>query len=432
VSRQRRKISNISITDSDDDQLRAMCILEWSDFYRNAERFILDVLCGVNWAEKHGIGMRIVESIMGLSIAYDVIGLPWLAARVQRRALDVARAMDDPLAKALADFGGAYHKMMSGEWGAAVADFESAMTTFERHRKLREYGVAAATLTFLLQCQGNFTRGRAVTEKLVSIADDAGDKHSAMYAALHESFYQMHAGQLPNALALMRKGVEYLRTIPDYQIGCYVCGRIALCLIWMGDTVAADEAIAEGLQMASHTVITPQMLTELQAVMSVQQLRLFEYSGDRVAAARARRAVSALRRLARSFVGAKPIAQFAEGCLEWLSKRHEVAQIAWDRSIESAIKLNARYQLAITYQEMGRLMRNAKHLQAALRIFEEDDLRFQTAQTLRYLGESVLVTAPDEASRCFSRALSMHESMAASHEKRLTQNSLDGLLREKV
>jgi hypothetical protein len=69
------------------------------------------------------------------------------------------------------------------------------------------------------------------------------------------------------------------------------------------------------------------------------------------------------------------------------------------------------------------------HLEEALRLFDAAGFTFQSARTLRLLGQTVAARDPDLAIKRFHRSLGMHQSMAAAYEHGLTQNALKEVLK---
>jgi len=69
-----------------------------------------------------------------------------------------------------------------------------------------------------------------------------------------------------------------------------------------------------------------------------------------------------------------------QGTQEWLKGKPGRAQRWWQRSLGAANALEARYELGLTYLEMGKFLKNFGHLETAESIFEELGARFDWVQ----------------------------------------------------
>lgn len=409
---------------TDTDRIRAWVALGWLDYYHGDERFLLDVLAGLNWAERRAVGAAAAQGLMGLGVACDAISLLHLAAHYHRHAASVAAQLDDPVASATADYGIALHRVMVGDWDSAVSGMKRAMQAFGEHGKLREQGVTAATLVWLLQQRGEISQAQHLTEQFARRADDAGDAQSRLHWIGHRAWFLMQYGQLEEAASDTDRAIDGIKSIPDYQVLCHLLGQRAICALWMGDLRRSEASIEEGKRLMRERQISPHLTTTLKGANGWLALMLLEQASAHERAAARRRAAEAARvlhHLDRAYAGAPPIGLCVEACLQWMSGRRSGAEAAWKHSIETASKLGLTYQLAITHQEMGRLMREPSQLNAALSLFDGSGFTFQAARTLRYLGEVCASDDPRAAADYFQQSLARHEAMAASYELSLTQ-----------
>jgi len=74
-----------------------------------------------------------------------------------------------------------------------------------------------------------------------------------------------------------------------------------------------------------------------------------------------------------------------QGTYEWLRGKSTKAQQWWQRSLEMAKGLHARYEEALTYLEMGKRMGESAYLKLAESILEEIGAKFDLTQA-RKLG----------------------------------------------
>jgi tetratricopeptide (TPR) repeat protein len=83
--------------------------------------------------------------------------------------------------------------------------------------------------------------------------------------------------------------------------------------------------------------------------------------------------------------GSRVAACRMQGLYEWLRGKSKPAQKWWQRSLEAAKALGARYELGLTHLEMGKCLRDAAHLKQAEMIFMEMEAKFDLDQTRKLL-----------------------------------------------
>jgi class 3 adenylate cyclase/tetratricopeptide (TPR) repeat protein len=408
----------------DSERIRAYVALGWLDYWDDEEKFFLDVIAGLNWAERRGVRAAVAQGLFGLGVACDVLGARRLAGFYHNRALKVAAELGDSISTASAEVGSALHQAYVGDWERAVAGFQRATNIFKDQGKLRERGIADATLTWLLQARGQLAQAQVIITELGQVADDAGDAQSQVFSKILGAVATMYQGRLAESAAGLDKAIESAQAVPDYQSLCHAYGNRASCALYMGDHARAAAAVDEGLSLLRKTRIAPfntHALRWSQGWLALTLIERGKSKDKKEAMERVRAATRALRRLAVAFAGAVPIQQCLNGSIHWLGGRQVQARDSWDRAIASAEQLGSRLHLALILQEMGRLMQASSHLEKALRIFEEIGSPLQVARTLRYLGQIAAQGANDNAIHFFECALKLHEQMSAEYELGLVQ-----------
>ena len=411
-------------TERDIDRIHAYATLGWIDFFLDEERFFLDVLAMLNWSEHRGLGAVIVESGMGVGLACNVLSFHRVAASYHRRVQAIAVALDDPQSRTLAGFGFAFHCWMIGDWNRAVVEMERAKREFRAQGMLRQFGITSAMFAWLLQLRGDFEHAAAVAEELAQVADEAGDGHTALYAAQRLACLQASAGRLPEAIASLEKCLDELRRIRDFQIVCVGIGALARAMLWSGEIERSAAAIEDGFRLLREHRTAPHMTTDLLISDGWLQLARAERmppSDRRSALRKLAKAVRRLHRLGQAFSAALPAAYCLQGCREWLLERPARADAAWQESRALAERIGLPYQVAVTQQETGRLTGDRAALRAALDGFTKSGCAIEIARTLRCLSEATPASEHANAIELVQRSLAMHESMNAEHERRLCE-----------
>jgi len=234
------------------------------------------VVAGLNWAEQRGNLAGVAHGSMGIGLACDMLGLQTVAEHYHRRALRAANRVSDPHTAAAAEFGLALHQMYLGEWPHALDAMQRASDAWEHIGRLREWGVACATLAWLLEQCGQFSRSQAATALLLHTAEEAGDVQTRVFALNLDALARRRRGLLQEASAGIEKSCEVSRSIPDYQIMLESYASLARCRLWMGEVQAARSAIEEGDTVARANRVVPHLEASLRAGEAEVMLALLE------------------------------------------------------------------------------------------------------------------------------------------------------------
>lgn len=414
----------------DVERLRCFVALGWIDFWRDDEEFFLDVLSGLNWAERSGIRPAVAQGMSGLAVACDVLGLAWLAARYHQRAVTAADALGDVVIRASAAFGRALHDAYIGAWSEATSGMRGAAGMFRAHGKLRERGVAEATLALLLIMRGDLREASSFIDELAGMADDAGDAQNAVFANLLRGVLNLHLGRLDLAHTQLLAGMEGAASVPDRQSLCQAHGYQALCALFAHDMPTAAQAVARGVALLEEKRIAPhnaEALHYARAWLAIEQYEQLRGDDRKAALRRARRAVRDLRALARIYRGALPLAQCAAGTLYWIDRDLPRAIACWTDAEAAAKALHSDLLTGIVMQERGVRLRERACLEAALAAFDGLDAPLHAARVLRQLGTMMAPLDPRAAALHLRRAQALHERMNLPAELALVEAALAAL-----
>jgi len=418
---------------ADEEELRVYVCLSLLDYYGDPQRFFLDVLAGLNWAERMGLMSGVAQGSTGMAVIWDALGLRAWAGNYSQRAAEFARRSGDQRAHALSLFGSAFHSFYIGNWSSAVELFSQANEAWEGIGAIRELGMSIGTLVWLVQWQGDLPILRPMLAKLARLGEESGDRHVSTWATHFASTQLAREGRLDEAVAMMRRTIESLKAIPDYPALVEAFGRLADCYLRQGKVeeacAAADEADrwSASKRVSGHLAFMYPQFARIWALLARAEQSAEPRRRELLREAReaSRRAM----RTRRIFAAALPQTLCALGSAAQLSGRGAVARKTWRRSLGLASKLGATYDLALTHREIGRLTADATELETALDLFRQTGAAFDVARTLRHLGELGALHKSQSASAWFEECLEMHRSMSAEHELALTHAAYARLCR---
>ena len=178
----------------------------------------------------------------------------------------------------------------------------------------------------------------------------------------------LHAGALGEAVGHLRDSVESFRAVSDYRNVASVGGDLGLCYLRQGKLQQALDVMVESNRLLDERNLRGWYSVAARNALAEGYLVLAEEveGAERAAALqKARRACRAAMQQGRLSRDGLPGAYRLRGAYEWLSGQSAAARHWWQRSLAVAQKLGARYDLGLTYHEMGKRMGDTAHLQRA-------------------------------------------------------------------
>ncbi len=408
---------------ADDETLQVYVCMSLIDYYNNTERFLLDVIAALNWAEQRGLSSGVSKGSMGVGVICSVLGLQRLAFSYHRRAVAFAQRAGDASAEALSLYGFGYYHFTVGRWDLASDHFIRSIQAFRSLGAIRELGIGIATLLWLTQWRGDVATFVPRSEELRLLAEEAGDRHLGTWTLVFASTNLAREGRLDEAVSMLKQAVEALKTIPDYQVLVEAYGRLADCYLRQGRWGEAVASLDEADQWIARKKVMGQATVYPHLARAWAQLARTELTDEAKRTAshhETKRACAVALRTGRSFRAAQAQALCILGSNEWLRGRKKAACENWRRSLRMGEQLGATYDIAITYREIGRHTGDTVALNTAIELFRKAGAAFDVARTLRYLGDATSRQDAKLAATSFRSALDGLTSMSARHELALT------------
>ena len=181
--------------------------------------------------------------------------------------------------------------------------------------------------------------------------------------------------------------MEIFVAIPDHAGAAETTADLARCRLHQGlydEALTAIEASIERINehaLRGHQVTTPRaVLAEVYLAGTEQGRRPHDLKS-------LRRVCAAAQRQGKVFREGLPTAMRLTGTREWLTGKRSAASESWAKSLAVAEFLGARYDIGLTYAEMGKRLGDLTYVERAAKVLTEVGAEFQLAATHRVLAE---------------------------------------------
>jgi tetratricopeptide (TPR) repeat protein len=209
-----------------------------------------------------------------------------------------------------------------------------------------------------LAYQGHVERAGATARQVLDLGRESSDAQLEAWGLLLVGSVQRLAGDLNEAISLLRQSDEMARPIPDYFVQVQASAIIGHCHLDTGHLEPALNSL-HGAQriVEEHNVIGGRFISMVQAGLGRAYLLAAEEergSDKKSALAQAKRACREARRQTRKYRPFRAQAYRLQGTYEWLIGHERQAAQWWEKSLALAGEIAQPYEQAITYLEMGR------------------------------------------------------------------------------
>ena len=332
--------------------------MSWMHYFTDREKMCLEAVLQLNLSERNGYALGMARGYDGLGIICDVIPWPDQARRYHELAVEMAERTGHSGAIGLAHLGLCAHEQcVRGRWLKAVADAETAAAEFHKAGDLRGEGVALRMLNGFLAYLGELERSAEVGSRIVRLARETGHKQVLGWGlqGLGQTYVRM--GRLEEARACIDEALPILEEVPDHRARAMAMGDQAQSWLQEGEVETALGILAEARKLIRKHGLRGFSCTPVSLASAEAYLASAEQPGSRIRRARllwkARVACFKARRQSRLDSSGRPGAYRLTGTCYWLRGRRKKALELWEKSLESAADLGAKYDAAITEHERG-------------------------------------------------------------------------------
>jgi class 3 adenylate cyclase/tetratricopeptide (TPR) repeat protein len=357
-----------------EEQLHIYTTMAWIDYFGDQERLVYDCLALLNVSETGQVAVGVAGGSSAVGLILDLVGLFGLARRYHDRAVALSSTLEDATVIGSAHHFMGHHQFLLGDWDSALLSLRRSSASYRSGGLLREWAAAEALIAQLLNSRGEFALTLERSRELLRVGEDAADSQMTLWGLNVQGTAERGLGRLEAAEATSRSALELSRSVPDYASLAVAAANLGLCHLRRGDPMSAFSVLEETSRLGDERRSRGFEITFARNALAVAHLDAAERtSGDERsrALASAQRACRAALRKGRAFRGALPGALRNQGTWAWLNGRPERARRWWEQSVAVAVELGSRYEVALTWAEMGRRLGDRESLERATGVFAE-------------------------------------------------------------
>lgn len=344
--------------------------------------FLVNSLCGLNFAEWAGESPELMRVYAGGCLVVGAIPLHGLAETYSRRAQELALRMDDLAARGFSNMSCSVYYMNSAQWDRVHERLAVGIPELSRVGFNRIWTLCLSVRFLSLTAQGEYDRAEEAIEEMRTVVRRSGSAEHHAWVQLNQAVVLLRrGGKLAEAADRLREGVNLLEGQGDHVHLLRGRGLLAVVHLRQGHPYQAKAGADQVLAMATESASTSTVFEGLAGTAEVY-LTLWQ-DGDASVADAARAACDALAKVGKKFRLAECRALAWLGWCRWLDGKPAAARKCWARALEAGERHATPYDRALTHYTLGRHMDRGDahrrgHLEEAAAIFErigaQDDL----------------------------------------------------------
>ncbi|MBN1611535.1 MAG: AAA family ATPase [Polyangiaceae bacterium] len=341
----------------DDLLLEARAYEGLAESYFNTGQNLLclyGALRSLNVAERAGPSAELARGYSSLGAILGFVPVDRAARYYCRRAMEVARAVNDRPAQAWVAIATGVYEAGQGRWSEAARLFEQTATLGQAVGDARRCDDSAENQAAMAFFVGNCSRSLRLACELEASAVRRHDGGMQCSALRQRAYCMLRSGNPSDAAALLAE-LERLRREQrgiSAQQHVDVLPLEALLRWRRGELELARAAADEGLRQITR--FSPMFYATLLEYDALAEVHLGLRDAGRVDDPKTSRAACRqLRRFARIFLIARPAAALWTGVEHWLSGRSEAARAAWTQALRLAQEAETPHWEAQAHYQLG-------------------------------------------------------------------------------
>jgi tetratricopeptide (TPR) repeat protein len=335
--------------------------------FLDQEKMAYSILKMLNLSENRLWLEGMAKGASALGAALDVFGLHGIARNYHARALESGKASGNLAAQGMISNFFGLHRAHAGDWDGALHDLASAHELSVRTGDMLTGVACGVYRSMLLIDRCAFAEALSFGRDMVKQGEEAAFDMAVRSGLMVQGKTLWRLGAVNEARPLLEEALRRGIASADVVHATDAWGELGLSLCEAGNIDAAAEQLAQAESLVRrHKVRTFTIVPILLGLAQVEVVRLERKSKGcdaDTAMRRCRNAVS----IGRCFYFGLPRALRTMGTLYWLTGRQRRAERWWQESLEAALRVEARYEIALTRLEIG----NRKNLASEWRLGEE-------------------------------------------------------------
>lgn len=290
------------------------------------------------------------------------------------------------------------HEYFLGQWDRALEHFRRSAAAYRDVGDLLRSAAAKAFVFHIFLHRGEFANALAQAREHIRVGQEGAYSQVHAWGLQFLGDLQQVTGPLDEAISHLQQAAELFKAIPDYGGLVETMADLGQCYVRQRNLQQAlplleesNRLIAERRLRSHHVVEARNGLAEAYLVTGAQT----EGAELHAVLRKAKRACRGAVKAAKIFRDGLAEAACLQGTYAWFSGRTAVAQKWWQRSLAVAEELRARYDLGMTYLEIGRRAGDRTALERAEAIFAEIGATVDLTEAQKLLrGESARSAVP--------------------------------------
>ena len=348
----------------------------------------------LNLAERAGPSRILACAYGDMAAAMPLMRIPWAGALYRRKAVEIARQLDDTSTMAYVLHATGLYALEIGEWEACMRALIPANEIYFRLRKWSRLGIGKSLLANAYYYQGRFNQSRTVYAEIEEMAARVGNAQQEIWGrdGQAENMLRMgEPGHEEQVIRMLEKSLSGLEGNPDHAEEIREHGLLAVAYLRHRDDQKAEEHADAAYRLCEKS--RPSLYSTFEGYSGMTETYLALWQTAVVAAEidrhkkRARQSILLIEQFAGIFPIGRPRAAGFKGCFERLSGNHERAFKIWNKGLDAALKLEMPYEIGRLHLLMGEnhelgTSERDRHLKPAADIFSEIGARHDLDQAL--------------------------------------------------
>lgn len=365
---------------------KADCYLAfvYANFFTDPVMALLGVLRGANLAARVGDGPQLSLACSHLSFVFYGLVLSRFdtAAAYNRRALEIAEALDLPLHRAHAVQAAMFVHFLTGEWEAVGEAALEASALFRAHGDMYCVGSSYCLLLLHYQGRGMLGAARQAAQEGLEIIERVGAVAVSTPVSMKHGMLLVDLGNSELGLPKVHEAFETAERMGDAVQRAWVRLFLGHCYFARGELDLAIKYLESCVEIRRRfhleaDFLSPRVDPLLARAYIDTARQTSESSAKRELLRRGKQhAVAGMRSMKRrATYRAASLLAMAE--CRWEDGNESEARTLFDRSIAFAKRQGSRMMLADAHYELGRRVRDTnearRHLQVALDLYDACD-----------------------------------------------------------
>lgn len=352
-------------------------------FYSNETLPILyTAIRFLNEAEKAGTSPELASAYSGMAVLSGFVQLHKLAETYVERGIAVSEEVNQLSNRITVGVVTSAYKLTVGKWREVRERVEESKALCERIGDYRQWGDCAAMLGESAFISGDLEYSMKIERELL---EDARRRRSPLHQCwglLGVAVNNIRLGNEAEAIPMLEEALKILEDTPNLSSAIETNAQLGLAYLMVGQEGKALEYADIALEMATGISPTVYSMDVGYAAIADVYFELWEKAlqnpdgklNPAHLKSRVERALKLLRAFKNVFPIGGPSLFYYRGWYEWLNGKRSQAAKIWKDGLESARKLEMRYEEGLLRMKLGMAYSGdpdlrREHFDEAIRIF---------------------------------------------------------------